>query len=317
MHLATWVEGGEVVSGVVADAACHRFPDDHSMLEVIAMGLPAALEVGRRAVDTASSVALADVRLLPPLTPPSVRDFAAFEKHVEGALLSVTTQGRVPDEWYQRPAFYFTNPHALIGAHDDVAIPPGCTELDFELEVAVIATGDARSVTPDRAAEHIFGYTIMNDWSARDIQVSEMRVGLGPCKSKDSATTLGPWIVTRDELVEHLDDGGFLDLDLRVLVNGVQVGHDRLAAMSWTFPELLAQAAHGTVVRSGDVLGSGTCGRGGSLAELWGFAGERTPPPLQAGDVVEMIVEGIGSIRNRVVAGAEPVLIPPARRRGV
>lgn len=313
MRFATWHDGQAAQAGVVSGDTVHPFIGGETVLGVIRSGLAAALTTGARAVAESAPTPLDEVRLLPPLEPPSIRDFAAFEKHVEGALLSVSSQRVIPHEWYQRPAFYFANPQALVGANDDVEVPPGSTELDFELEVAAIVTGDARSVSPDQAREHIFGYTIMNDWSARDIQESEMRVGLGPAKSKDSATTLGPWIVTRDELEGYRDHDGFLMLTLNVLLNGVEIGRDLLANMSWTFEELVAQAALGTVVRSGDVIGSGTCGNGGSLAELWGFAGERIPPPLQPSDVVEMVVEGIGSIRNRVVTGVDPVSIPAAR----
>ena len=209
-------------------------------------------------------------------------------------------------EWYEAPTFYFTNPYALVGAHDDVAVPPGSQLLDFELEVAAVVGRDGASLTPEQAREHVFGYTILNDWSARDLQRREMKVSLGPAKGKDSATTLGPWLVTADELEPYRDADGFLALDMRVSVNGVEIGQDLLSNMGWPFEELIAYASRGTEVRAGDVLGSGTCGNGGCLAELWGRRGELAPPPLQPGDVVEMTVEGIGTIRNRVVAGPRP-----------
>ncbi len=131
------------------------------------------------------------VRLLPPLAAPTVRDFVAFEEHVEGMAASVGRAAAVVPEWYQAPTFYFTNPYALIGAHDDVPVPPGCEVLDFELEVAVVVGRDGASLSPEQAREHIFGYTVLNDWSARDLQRREMKVQLGPAKGKDSATTLG------------------------------------------------------------------------------------------------------------------------------
>jgi 2-keto-4-pentenoate hydratase/2-oxohepta-3-ene-1,7-dioic acid hydratase in catechol pathway len=227
-----------------------------------------------------------------------VRDFVAFEEHVEG----MVAPGPVPPEWYEAPTFYFTNPAALAGAHDDVPIPPGSRLFDFELEVAAVLGPDG-----------IFGYTIFNDWSARDLQRREMKVGLGPAKGKDSVTTLGPWLVTADEFT--VDGDGFLDLDMRVSVNGVEIGHDRLANMGWPFEELVAYAARGTRLRPGDVLGSGTCGNGGCLAELWGRRGAPDPPPLKPGDVVEMTVAGIGTIRNTVVAGIDLPPVRPARTR--
>ena len=165
-------------------------------------------------------------------------------------------------------------------------------------------------MTPEQAREHVFGYTVLNDWSARDLQAREMKVNLGPAKGKDSATTLGPWLVTADELEPYRDDEGFLQLAMQVGVNGVEVGRDLLSNMGWPFEELISYASRGTEVRAGDVLGSGTCGNGGCLGELWGRRGDTAPPPLRPGDVVEMTVEGIGTIRNRVVAGVE---LPPVR----
>jgi 2-keto-4-pentenoate hydratase/2-oxohepta-3-ene-1,7-dioic acid hydratase in catechol pathway len=223
----------------------------------------------------------------------------------------------VVPEWYQAPTFYFTNPYALIGAYDDVPIPPGSEMLDFELEVAVVVgRGSASqnlsgaSLTPEQAREHIFGYSVLNDWSARDLQRREMKVLLGPAKGKDSATTLGPWLVTADELEPYRDADGFLALDLRASVNGELIGQDLLSNMGWPFEELISYASRGTEVRAGDVLGSGTCGNGGCLAELWGRRGSVDPPPLRPGDVVELTVEGIGTVRNKVTEG---LTLPPIR----
>ncbi|OUC76122.1 fumarylacetoacetate hydrolase family protein [Gordonia lacunae] len=316
MKFATWTKpDGRVESGVVSDDGLHAFSDGMTVLDAVKLGVAEAITLGTQTASTSRPVPIADVRLRPPLVPPAVRDFAAFEEHVLGALQSVTNRTEVPPEWYEAPAFYFTNPHALIGAFDDVPVPPGCEVLDFELEVAAVVTGTGASVSTDAAAELLFGYTIFNDWSARDIQAREMVVGLGPTKSKDSSSTLGPWLVTRDELEHRLDDAGFLALECSVSVNGDPIGADLLSNMAWTFPELVAHASRGTVVRSGDVLGSGTCGNGGSLAELWGVRGDDALPPLAIGDIVEMTVEGLGTIRNRVVPGPANTAAPPARRR--
>jgi 2-keto-4-pentenoate hydratase/2-oxohepta-3-ene-1,7-dioic acid hydratase in catechol pathway len=314
MRFATWQADGRVRAGVVgtlADgtAGLHELPARTTVLDLVRAGLPAALEAGAEAL-RGPAVPVDRVRLLPPLQAPTVRDFVAFEEHVEGVRKSVDGQAGVVEEWYQAPTFYFSNPHALIGAHDDVPVPPGSQRLDFELEVAVVVGRDGASLTPEQARGHVFGYTVMNDWSARDLQAREMKVGLGPAKGKDSATTLGPWLVTADELEPHRDAEGFLTLDMRVSVNGTEVGRDLLSNMGWPFEELISYASRGTWVRAGDVLGSGTCGNGGCLAELWGRRGEQVPPPLRPGDVVEMTVEGIGTIRNRVVAGVE---LPPVR----
>lgn len=293
--------GGGVRAGVVEGAAFRPFPHGVTVLDLLRAGT---------LHDTAAGAPepLAGLRLLPPVEAPTVRDFVTFEGHV------AALAGTVPEAWYDAPTFYFTSPYALVGAHDDVAVPPGCGMLDFELEVAAVIGRAGRDLTPEAARGHIAGYTILNDWSARDLQRREMQVNLGPCKGKDFATTLGPVLVTADELEPHRDADGFLDLELTVAVNGAEVGRDRLAHMGWPFEELVAYASRGAEVRPGDVLGSGTCAGGGCLAELWATAGQ-PPPALVPGDVVTMTVEGIGTVRNAVVAGRAPVVLPRARVR--
>ncbi|MBM7054330.1 fumarylacetoacetate hydrolase family protein [Streptomyces durocortorensis] len=278
-------------------------------------GLAGLLAAGAAALDVPPGPHVSQVRLLPPLQPVSVRDFVTFEEHVEGVRRSVSGESGVPEQWYEAPTFYFANPHAIHGPADDVPMPPGSRVLDFELEVAAVIGRDGRDLTPERARDHIVGYTVFNDWSARDLQSAEMRVGLGPCKGKDTATTLGPYLVTADELEPYRDSDGFLRLALTAEVNGEQVGSDLLSNMSWTFEEMAAYASRGTRVLAGDVLGSGTCGNGGCLAELWGRRGEQTPPPLKPGDIVTLGVEGIGSLTTRVVPGVDPVPLPQGRRR--
>jgi len=267
MRFATYNrDGGPAQAGLVSEAGLHPLPSDVSVLGLVRAGLPAALAAGQRALGE-PAVPLDAVRLLPPLTPPTVRDFVAFEEHVKGIA------GEVAPEWYQAPTFYFTNPYALIGAHDDVQVPPGCELLDFELEVAVVVGRDGASLSAEQARDHIFGYTVLNDWSARDLQRREMKVLLGPAKGKDFASTLGPWLVTADEFEPYRDSDGFLALDLRASVNGELVGQDLLSNMGWPFEELIAYACRGTEVRSGDVLGSGTCGNGGAWPKC-GAAGD-------------------------------------------
>ena len=205
---------------------------------------------------------------------------------------------------------------SIASPADDVPIPPGSRMFDLELEVAAVIGREGRDLTPEQARDHIIGYTIFNDWSARDLQTREMQVRLGPCKGKDTAATLGPYLVTADELEPYRDADGFLRLALTASVNGEVVGKDLLSNMSWTFEEMVAYASRGTWVRPGGVLGSGTCGNGGCLAELWGVRGEQSPPPLRPGDTVTLTVEGIGTVSNTVVAGAVPVPLPTGRRRG-
>ncbi|WP_405975732.1 fumarylacetoacetate hydrolase family protein [Streptomyces sp. NBC_00988] len=305
------------VAVVEEDGTLHPLPGVGSLTGLLTEGggLPGLLDAGSAALDVPAGPHVSDVRLLPPLQPPTVRDFVTFEEHVEGVRRSVDGAAGVPERWYAAPTFYFTNPYAVYGPHDDIPVPPGSSVLDFELEVAAVIGKEGRDLTPEQARDHIVGYTVLNDWSARDLQSAEMKVGLGPCKGKDTATTLGPYLVTADELERYRDADGFLRLALTAEINGEVVGKDLLSNMSWTFEEMVAYASRGTVVRPGDVLGSGTCGNGGCLAELWGVRGRQDPAPLKPGDTVTLTVEGIGSVSNTVVSGVDPVPVATARRR--
>jgi fumarylacetoacetate (FAA) hydrolase len=235
---------------------------------------------GRAATGTAHSVDA--VRLHAPVPdPPSVRDFYAYEGHVRvGAKL----RGReIPDAWYEAPVFYFSNPAAIFGTDEPVRRPPGCEMLDFELEIAaVIGTGD-----------EIAGFTLMNDWSARDIQRREMTVGLGPAKGKDFATSVGPWLVTPEELPF---DGDRLELEAAVSVNGRTVTRAQAKPIHFPWPELVAQAARNTRLRPGDILGSGTLA-GGCLLELGPLDGHWIEP----GDEVTLSAPGLGELRTPVI----------------
>ena len=309
MRIAKYEEAnGADQLGLVTGEEIRPLPEGTDLLDVLAAGPD---ERERIAQTAESPVPLTRVRLLAPLQPPTLRDFVVFEEHVEGVTRSVSGGGGVPEAWYEIPTFYFSNPHAVIGSHDPVPVPPGCRALDFELEVAAVVGRAGSNLTPEEAGGHIAGYTILNDWSARDLQRQEMQIGLGPAKGKDFANTLGPWIVTPDELAPYRREDR-LHLEMEVFVNGEKTGDDTLANMAWSFEELVSYASRGTWVRPGDVLGSGTCGSG-CLAELWGRAGRMEPPPLKPGDVVRMRVEGIGEIENRVVEGVAPVPIPRAR----
>jgi 2-keto-4-pentenoate hydratase/2-oxohepta-3-ene-1,7-dioic acid hydratase in catechol pathway len=232
---------------------------------------------------------------------------------VEGVRRSVDGADGIPEAWFDAPAFYFTNPHAIVGPGEPVPRPWGCEALDFELEVAVVVSAAGTSLTEAAARDAIFGYVVMNDWSARDLQKREMQVGLGPAKGKDFCTSLGPWIVTPDELEGHRDADGFLDLACSVSVNGREVGRDTLANMGWTFETMIAYASRSSLVVPGDVLASGTTGGGGCLAELWGRAGRQDPPPLEPADVVSISVEKLGTLTNPVVEGTRPPTLTPYR----
>ncbi|MEF2978722.1 fumarylacetoacetate hydrolase family protein [Subtercola sp. YIM 133946] len=314
MKIVSWQEGQGIRCGVVVEEDVFAFPDGVTGLSLAQAGLTRTLQLGRAAVESTEPRKLAGLRLLPPIASPSVRDFVAFEEHVEGVVKNAGQGASVPPEWYAAPTFYFANPHTLYPTAAPIAPPSGSTVLDFELEVAAIVGAvdgsDGRSIPTDEAAEHLFGFTVMNDWSARDLQYPEMKVNLGPCKGKDFATTIGPWIVTADEFAGRFDDEGFLPLTMSVSINGVEFGRDRLSNMGWPFAELVAYASRSSRVVPGDLLGSGTAGSG-CLAEIWGRRGEQSPSPLRAGDVVTMTVEGIGSITNEIV---EAQVLPPVAR---
>ena len=300
MKIATFEYAGDERSGVVRDGLVHPFAGGLDARAVVALGLDAA-----PGLDVAAGVPLENVRLRAPLHPASIRDFVAFEEHVEGVRRSIDGASGVPEAWYDAPTFYFSNPHPLLGPGDDVPFPAASVARDFELEVAAVLG----------PGEEIFGYPIFNDWSARDLQGREMRVGLGPAKGKDFASSLGPWLVTADELAGFADPDGFLQLWCTAAVNGVEVGRDLLANMGWTFPAMVAYAGRDSRLVAGDLLGSGTVGNGGCLAELWGRSGGQDPPPLRDGDVVTLTVQGIGSLTNRVVSAPPSPAPPPARRR--
>jgi len=309
MRLAMFADDGAARAGVVVGDNLHPLPVGVTVLDLIQQD---ALHDAGKMAEWKVVVPLESVRLLPPLTPPAIRDFVTFEEHVEG--VARRFGDTIVPEWYEAPTFYFTSPHALIGAHDDVPVPPGCHAFDFELEVAAVVGRPGRDLTPEQARDHIVAYTILNDWSARDLQAREMRVKLGPAKGKDGASTLGPWLVTSDEIQDCRDTDGFLDLTMTVTRNGERIGGDTLRNMAWTFEEMLAYASRGTWVRPGDVLGSGTCGSG-CLAELWGRHGSLDPRPLASGDVVTMTVERLGTISNTVVPGSTAVPVPQARKK--
>ncbi len=268
--------GGDTLAGL--DAAATRFAAGH-----------------RDAVHLPRDLAVPDWEAVihaPLPEPRGLRDFYAFEQHVAS---SYTKRGRpIPPAWYEIPIFYFAHTGNIIGPGEPVPKPAGTRELDFELELAAVIGRAGRDIPAGTAWEHIAGFTILNDWSARDLQRHEMSVGLGPAKGKDFATSLGPAIVTLDDLADRRD-GDRLDLAMIARINGEEVGRDSSASMRWTFPQLIARASSGVTLRPGDVIGSGTCG-GGCLLEL----GADVHPFLEPGDEIELEIERLGRLRNTV-----------------
>ena len=260
----------------------------------------AVIEAGEQAaarLASKESFALEEVRLHAPLKPTTLRDAYAFEQHVKTANAN---RGRdVPVEWYKYPVYYYTNPYSIFGPDDEIPHPPYTSALDFELEVAVVIGKAGTNLNSETAAHHIFGYTIFNDWSARDVQREEMKVGLGPAKGKDFASSLGPFIVTPESLThKKTDRPGVYDLSMTARVNGVELSRGSLKDIFWSFGEIIARASQSTMLYPGDVIGSGTVGTG-CLLELTKTKG----PWLNIGDVVELEVEEIGILRNVIAQG--------------
>lgn len=241
--------------------------------------------------------------------PPSIRDFLAFESHIRN------TRGEPVDpDWYELPVFYFSNPAAVVGPGDDVAMAPGTAQWDYELEVAAVVGMSGSDLAAGDAERHIAGYMVMCDFSARDLQRREMALGLGPAKGKDTATSLGPVLVTPDELVPWRSERAFA-LAMSVSVNGRPTGGGRLDEIYWSFGEMLSYASRGTTLVPGDVMGSGTVGTGCILEHQ--RLGRTDVTWLAPGDEVELTVEHLGTLHHRIVAGPEvvPLRDKPRERR--
>lgn len=299
----TGVIDGESVRGLTAGTTLESLLADGSLAEA-----------GEGARRTPAEVrGLDEVLLLAPLRrPPSVRDGLCFLEHLRNCYRALGRDGELDPVWSQSPAFYFANAHAVVGPYDDVPVSPGSAMFDLELEVGAVIGRGGRDLHPDRAEEHIVGYTLYNDWTARDHQVVDMAQGIGMAKSKDSAITLGPALVTVDELEPYRRDGR-LAFELSARVNGEELTRGTLDQMDWTFGELLAYISRGTDLPPGSVIGSGTVPRGCLLehvdtAELAGF--KRW---LQPGDVVSLSGQGLGETRQTVTQGIDVIPLRPTR----
>jgi 2-keto-4-pentenoate hydratase/2-oxohepta-3-ene-1,7-dioic acid hydratase in catechol pathway len=237
---------------------------------------------------------LSEIRLKAPIpVPRSFRDFYAFEQHVKTAR---EQRGlKMIPEWYKFPVFYFSNHLAIKGPEEEIVRPQDCKMLDYELEIACIIGKEGKDITKDAADEYIFGYCILNDWSARDLQREEMKVGLGPAKGKDFSTSIGPWIVTKDEL-EPLKQGKGYNLSMEARVNGVLLSCGNLRDIHYSFGEMIERAARGVTLYPGEMIGSGTVGTG-CILEL----GQKVHPWLVPGDQVEFKIDYLGILRNRII----------------
>jgi len=280
---------------------------EETLLELLQSGVTLDAHADRARSNPWDVVPLAEASLVAPVSqPPSVRDFMAFEQHlVECAAAMGTT---IPPVWYDQPVFYFTNPAAIKGPYDDVPMAPGTAQYDYELEVAAVIGRPGSDLAPADAESHIAGYVLFCDWSSRDLQSKEMTIGLGPAKGKDTATSLGPFLVTPDELEARRSGNGY-DVPMTASVNGTPYSQGNWRDLYWSFGQMLAYASRGTKLRAGDVIGSGTVGTG-CILELSAVHGGDRFPWLQTGDRVELDAGPLGTVSAQVLpSAADPLAL--------
>lgn len=239
---------------------------------------------------------LHEVRLLSPIPRhPNFRDFMSFEEH----LINVRRKfGRedAPKEWYVAPSFFYLNASSIVGPNEPIPQPTFTRELDFELEVGIVIGKNGSNIPIEEADDYILGFTIINDWTARDVQRREIRVGIGFGKSKDFATSVGPYLVTPDELepkCRNTERGKVYELTMRAYINNELITEGNLKDMHWTFAEMISYASQGVELQTGDLIGSGTIGKGCIL--------EHERDYLKPGDEVILQVEGLGELRNPII----------------
>ena len=290
---------GQEHAGVVSEGAVHGLRSVDRLLDLLGDDGERLARAGEEALaDPLDVVPEADAELLAPIPePPSVRDFYAYETHVR-TYREANGQAMDPD-WYELPVFYFQNPAAIRPARAEIPMPPGCEKFDFELEFAAVIGRPGANLAPDEAEGHIAGYLLLCDWSARDLQARESRHGMGPVKGKDTATSLGPWLVTPDEL-EPRRSGTAFDLQMRASVNGRPYSSGNAGDLYWSFGQMISYASRGTRVRTGDVIGSGTVGTG-CILELSTVHSEDEYPWLKPGDEVRLEADVLGAITGRIV----------------
>lgn len=328
MRLVTYTTGDKALPGVLLDgetvldigaaaALCGRAAPCFDSLQALIEAGPAAWDVARGLAARPPEQALfaaSSVKLLAPLpVPAQIRDFMCFEKHVIQAfaaafrmrasrasseaerdgLLAQAAVYRPPDAWYAQPLYYKANRFAVSGPEETIEWPSYSRLMDYECELACVIGERGRDISREQARGHIFGYTIFNDFSARDAQAAEMAGGLGPAKGKDfdKANALGPCIVTADEIPDPYA------LEMIVRVNGEERSRGSSSSMHWKFEDMIAHASRGETLQPGEILGSGTVGDGCGLEHL---------RFLEDGDAIELEIPPIGVLRNRVVRSGGP-----------
>ena len=321
MKLVSYLKAGEIQLGAIVNEALYKLQSvnenlPNNMIEFVQLGNDLMFQtkdqLAKIADKSLSMEPVKDFSLLAPVPrPTSCRDGYAFRQHVESARRNRGVE--MIKEFDQYPIFYFTNHNAVQGPGEVYCMPDHFQQLDFELEVAIVIGKEGRNIKAKDADAYIAGFTIMNDLSARKLQMEEMLLNLGPAKGKDFSTVIGPWLVTPDELSAYLVPakqghvGNNYNLSMKCWVNDILVSEGNVKDMDWTFAEIIERCSYGVTIFPGDVIGSGTVGTGCFL-ELNGTGKLHNPnyePQwLQANDTVKMTIDGLGTLVNTIKAEA-------------
>lgn len=323
MRWLTFRDGDGERTGVLSGDAIHVLPSGVTLLELIGYGAAGLREVGEDALGSAPTVRLDQVKLAAPIPrPPSIRDSLCFLDHMRNCQAAMGGGRVLKDTWYRVPAFYFACPSTVLGPYDDAPTAPGSAWQDFELEIAAVIGTAGKDLSVTEAEQAIIGYMIFNDWSARDLQQLEGQLGIGQAKGKDSGVTLGPYLVTPDELQPYRRDGR-LSLEVTALVNDTIIGAGSTATMDWSFGEVISYASRGVRLTPGDVFGSGTVPTCTLVEHLDPTAPQSFRGWLHDGDVVTLKVQGLGETRqtvrktpapHRLSARPNPDAVPDSQR---
>ena len=306
MKLISYKQNGNIKFGALEEGKIY---DLNAIDSQIADNMLEFLQGGKEQLQLAGAVIrnesptmpVKDVELISPVpNPSSVRDAYAFRQHVATARQNRGLE-MIP-EFDEIPIFYFTNHHAVFGEGDFPVRQRHTEKLDFELECAAVIGKSGRNISIEKADDYTAGFMIMNDFSARVLQMQEMKLNLGPAKGKDFGSSFGPWLVTKDELEpfrQSSEEGDRYDLRMKAFVNDIQVSEDTLANMTWTFAQIIERVSYGVDIFPGDVIGSGTCGTGCFL-ELNGSK-ITDNQWLNPGDTVSLEIEGLGTLINKII----------------
>lgn len=289
-------------AGLVIDGEIHGLGPGTRVMDLLGDDGDKMLAAAERARAAPSEIIHLDgAQLAPPVRPPQIRDFLTFFGHLRNVRPAVGVE--LDQALQEIPAFYFSNAAAVVGPYDSVPISPGSEWFDYELEVAAIIGKQGSDLLPEEAHEHIAGFMIFCDWSARDLQMREMKLNLGPSKGKDSANTLGPMLVTADELAPYRK-GNSYHLGMRAYVNDDLVSDGWMDQMDWSWGEIVAYASRGTVVLPGDAICSGTVPTGCLFEHLAVNGPDKFRGWLQPGDVVRLEVDELGFTQQEILPSA-------------